>query len=212
MSPEAAAVLSAIAAVCAVIATLVIGVFSIVLVRRANDAAKDANRIAKEALQKSQRALEISGKANEIAVDANDISTRSNAIAVEANEISQAGRDRETERNDVDWIGGWARPGVYEMKNDGQDPAHSVRATVTVDGVSETVERESVASGEVFELRFPTAAAAFVKEERDRAARARDISSGSPFGGVSMAAFYTSPVGRQRSFSRGANHLEDASR
>jgi len=183
MSPEAAAVLSALAAVFAILVSIAIGAVSIVLVVR-------SNRTANDALTASRRAVELSEKSNTIAVDANDISVRSNSLAQEANDISRAGGDRAVERNDVDWAGHWRRPGVYVLTNRGQDAAHAVRATVTIDDETATVESPEVAHDDEMIFNFPRAADTYVLEERERAEKARP----STVNGINMASFYISPL------------------
>jgi hypothetical protein len=174
MTPEAAAAASALAAWLAAGISFLFGVVGVGFALRSNSNANKATTAADEALR-------LSRESNSIAVDANDISTRANSLAKEANEIASDGRDRAAERNDVDWVGLWREPGVFLVRNDGQDSARSVRATVTVDSEVVVGEADGVPAGGEMVLLFPQALATYGDERRQRDRAESDNHAGPRF-------------------------------
>jgi hypothetical protein len=185
MTPDAAAAASALAAWAAAAVSILFGAVGVVLALRSNSIANKATKAANDALK-------LSRESNTIAVDANDISTRANGLAQEANDISRDSRDRAAERNDVDWVGFWREPGVYLVRNDGQDGARAVRAAITVDEEVVVGEAAQLAAGDELVLLFPRALAAYDNERRQRERAESDDRAGPRFAmpGTSLGAMF----------------------
>lgn len=90
------------------------------------------------ALYYAHLAKRASGQSNDLAEGSNTIALDARRIALEANEYSRRAEDRDTERHDVYWEGGWIAKGVYRLYKRGDDAAHDIVATVTVDREEQT--------------------------------------------------------------------------
>lgn len=108
------------------------GVMAIGYVHVAKGTAEQANTIAGDSKDLATKANELSRESNVTAADAK-------RLAEEANEYSSRAEAREVERHDVYWDGGWATRGVYRLYKRGDDAAHDIVATVTVDREEQTV-------------------------------------------------------------------------
>lgn len=116
----------------------------------------------------------LSGKSNNLAKGSNDIALDARRIALDANEYSRRSEDRETERHDVWWEGGWVTEEVYRIYKRGDDAAHDVVATVTVDREEQTVRAAKMQEEHGWlDFRFPGAAAKRAQDARDNEAAAR---------------------------------------
>ncbi|MBH0121526.1 hypothetical protein I0Q12_19235 [Rhodococcus sp. CX] len=147
------------------------GVSGFVQSRRANKIAQDARDFAESGHQLSSDANDLSREANRIAVDARQ-------LAEEANTISMRAEARETEINDVRWVGAWKEPGRYILTNRGQDEAIGVNATVTVDGEEAHRRVDSVPAGGYLAFELPGARDQFRREQAEIAAYNRHTAAG----------------------------------
>ncbi|MGC5245560.1 hypothetical protein ACPXB3_01305 [Gordonia sp. DT219] len=137
---------------------------------------KQSRDIADKSSRDSAEAVGLAVKSNEIAIEAK-------GVAEEANTISRRAEDRELERHDIEWSHIIVEPDVYELRNDGTDTAHRVRATFYVDEWSAVGECDEVAPGESIRVEIPEAAEEFEREmvavrqerrEEERIAELRD--------------------------------------
>ena len=147
------------------------GVSGFVQSRRANKIAQDARDFAESGHQLSSDANNLAREANRIAVDARQ-------LAEEANTISMRAEARETEINDVRWVGAWKEPGRYILTNRGQDEAIGVNATVTVDGEEAHRRVDSVPAGGYLAFELPEARDQFLREQHQLRAAERHAAAG----------------------------------
>lgn len=148
---------------------------------RGNVVAEGAKVAAEEANVIARGANRLSGKANELAEAANGLAERAltagegangiaraaNTLAREANDLFKRQDERETERHDVCWEGGFVEPGVYRLTNRGVDTAHHVVVEVEFEGEKFRMEEEAVAGGEYVSFSMPSAKSCFRAAQRD---------------------------------------------
>lgn len=136
----------------------VAGVTAVFYARNANRSGDESKRIA--------------GEANGLAEGSNTIALDARKIALEANEYSHRAEARETERHDVYWDGGWIKNGVvYRLYKRGDNAAHDVVATVTVDGEEQTVKAPLMQQEHGWlDFHFPGVAAQRRREAQEDAA------------------------------------------
>jgi hypothetical protein len=89
-------------------------------------------------------------------------------IAHDALKLSQDADARATEKHDVYWEGHWTAIGVYALTNMGNDSAHNVKASVTVDDEKVVRCSDEVIGGGTLEFYFPRAEAAGYQEYREK--------------------------------------------
>lgn len=138
---------------------------------------RSSNKIAHDARELAKSGHRLSTEANELSQESNRIAEAARDLAKEANSFSRRSEARETEVNDVRWVGCWEQPGRYLLTNRGKDEALQVNATVTVDGEEAHVRTESVPGGESISFNFPGAHAQYLREQREIAAYERTVAA-----------------------------------
>ncbi|ORM18308.1 hypothetical protein [Prescottella equi] len=129
--------------------------------------AKAANLLAQDASDTAKRGEKLGADANNLAAESNRIAVDARQLAEEANTISTRAELRDTEVNDVRWVGRWEEPGRFLLTNRGEDEALRVKAAVTVDGEEATATADSVAGGESLVFDLPGARNQFHRERAE---------------------------------------------
>lgn len=89
-------------------------------------------------------------------------------IAHDALQLSKDADARATEKHDVYWEDGWTAIGVYVLTNMGNDSAHNVKASITVDDEKVVMCADEVIGGGKLMFNFPKAEAAGNQEYREK--------------------------------------------
>lgn len=146
---------------------LLSGICALIFGALAFKQSKAANLLAQHAADTAKRGEELGAEANELAAESNRIAVDARQLAEEANTISTRAEMRDTEVNDVRWVGRWEHPGRFLLTNRGEDEAFRVKAAVTVDGEEATASSDSVAGGESLVFEFPRARDQFNRQRHE---------------------------------------------